>query len=141
MARSVIAATGSHIPGVRVPNDHFLNHSFLGTDLKPIGKSNEEIVEQFEAITGIRERRYVPDNLVTSDIAFDAARKALDSSGISREELDYIIVAHNFGDVRAGSLRSDFVPALAARVKNKLEIENPRTVAVDVIFGCPGWLQ
>jgi len=46
-----------------------------------------------------------------------------------------------FGDVRAGSLRSDLVPAIAARVKNKLEIENPRTVAVDVVFGCPGWLQ
>ena len=78
---------------------------------------------------------------MTSDIAFDAARNALQSSGIDGEQLDYIIVAHNFGDVRAGSTRSDLVAALAARVKNKLEIENPRTVAVDVIFGCPGWLQ
>jgi 3-oxoacyl-[acyl-carrier-protein] synthase-3 len=74
-------------------------------------------------------------------MATDAARCALESSGVDREQLDYIIVAHNFGDVRAGSLRSDLVPALAARVKNKLEIENPRTVAVDIIFGCPGWLQ
>ena len=139
--RSVIVATGSHIPSVAVPNESFLNHEFHGPDQKPIQKSNAEILKQFEAITGIRERRYVPDDLVTSDIAFDAAGQALQSSGIDRETLDYIIVAHNFGDVRAGSLRSDLVPALAARVKNKLEIENPRTVAVDVIFGCPGWLQ
>ncbi len=139
--RSVIVATGSHIPSVAVPNELFLNHEFHGPDQKPIQKSNAEILKQFEAITGIRERRYVPDDLVTSDMAFDAARQALQSSSIDRETLDYIIVAHNFGDVRAGSLRSDLVPALAARVKNKLEIENPRTVAVDVIFGCPGWLQ
>jgi len=50
-------------------------------------------------------------------------------------------VAHNFGDVRAGSVRSDFVPSLAARVKHKLKIANPATVAYDVVCGCPGWLQ
>jgi len=138
---TVIAGTGSHIPSVVVPNDAFLQAEFHGPDQKPIPKSNAEILKQFESITGIRERRYVPDGVVTSDIAFDAARKALQSSGVHGEDLDYIIVAHNFGDVRVGSLRSDLVPALAARVKNKLEIENPRTVAVDVIFGCPGWLQ
>src|SRR5260370_27809847 len=141
MHRTVVVGTGSHIPSVVVPNDYFLQHEFHGPDNKPIGKSNAEILEQFEAITGIRERRYVPDDLVTSDIAFDAARNALQSSGIDGEQLDYIIAAHNFGDVRAGSVRSDFVPALAPRVKNKLEIENPRTVALRVAFGCPGCLQ
>jgi 3-oxoacyl-[acyl-carrier-protein] synthase III len=139
--RTVITATGSHIPSVVVPNEHFLGYDFHGPDQKRIDKSNVEILRQFESITGIRERRYVPDDLVTTDIAYDAARKALQSSGITGEQLDYIIVAHNFGDVRAGSQRSDLVPALAARVKNRLEIENPRTVAVDVVFGCPGWLQ
>ncbi len=141
MTRSIIVGTGSHIPSVVMPNDAFLNHEFRTADQKPISKSNQEILEQFEAITGIRERRYVPDDLVTSDIAHDAARKALESSGISGEDLDYIIVAHNFGDVRAGTTRSDLVPALAARVKAKLEIENPKVVAYDLIFGCPGWLQ
>jgi 3-oxoacyl-[acyl-carrier-protein] synthase-3 len=141
MARTVITGTGSHIPAVRVPNAHFLNHEFLGPDYKPIPKTNQEIIQQFESITGIRERRYVPDELVTSDMATDAARKAIASSGIDAESLDYIIVAHNFGDVRAGSTRPDLVPALAARVKAKLGIETPRTVAYDLIFGCPGWLQ
>ena len=141
MIRTVIAATGSHIPSVRVPNEHFLHHTFLGSDNKPIDKTNGEILQQFEAITTIRERRYVPPNLVTSEIACDAARNALTSSGISGEDLDYIIVAHNFGDVRAGSTRSDLVPALAARVKAKLQIQTPRTVAFDLVFGCPGWLQ
>lgn len=138
--RTVISATGSYIPPVRVPNDAFLNASFFGSDGKSLGKSNADILAQFEAITGIRERRYVPDDLVTSDIAYEAAKNALDSSGIDPESLDGIIVAHNFGDVRRGG-RSDLVPALAARVKAKLKIATPRTVAFDLVFGCPGWLQ
>ena len=141
MIRSVIVGTGCHIPSVVMRNDAFLHHEFRTADQKKIPKTNQEIIEQFEAITGIRERRYVPDDLVASDIATYAAREALQSSGISGEDLDYIIVGHNFGDVRAGTTRSDLVPALAARVKAKLEIENPKVVAYDLIFGCPGWLQ
>ena len=139
--RTVISATGSHIPSVRVPNEHFLGHDFRGMDQKPIGKSNDEILKQFESITGIRERRYAPDEMVTTDIACEAARDALESSGIDAESLDAIIVAHNFGDVKAGSLRSDLVPAIAARVKMRLGIRNPYSAAFDVVFGCPGWLQ
>ena len=141
MIRSVITATGSHIPSVRVPNEHFLEHDFRGTDQKRINKPNREILEQFEGITGIRERRYAPDEMVTTDLAYEAARDALQSSDIDPESLDAIIVAHNFGDVRAGSLRSDLVPALAARVKMRLGIRNPYSQAFDLIFGCPGWLQ
>ena len=141
MIRTAIAATGSHIPNVRVPNEHFLGYDFRGTDQRPIGKSNDEILKQFESITGIRERRYAPDEMVTTDIAYEAARDALESSHIDPESLDGIIVAHNFGDVRAGSLRSDLVPAIAARVKARLGIRNPYSPAFDLVFGCPGWLQ
>lgn len=139
--RTVISATGSFIPPVRVPNEHFLQHQFRGADGVRIEKDNGEILEQFEAITGIRERRYASDDMVTSDMALAAAQAALDSSGIDRETLDGIIFAHNFGDVKAGSTRSDLVPALAARVKAKLGVETPRCVAFDLVFGCPGWLQ
>jgi len=139
--RTFISGTGCCIPSVVVPNEHFLNHEFHGPDQKRIDKSNAEILEQFETITGIRERRYVSDDLVTSDIAFEAAEKALESSGIDRESLDCIIMAHNFGNVRHGSHRSDLVPSLASRVKARLRIVNPHTVAMDLIFGCPGWLQ
>jgi 3-oxoacyl-[acyl-carrier-protein] synthase III len=139
--RTVISATGSYIPAVRVPNESFLDHDFRSCTGAKLDKSNAEILAQFEAITEIRERRYVPSDLVTSDIAYEAAKSALDSSGTDRESLDAIIVAHNFGDVKAGTHRSDLVPALADRVKAKLQIETPRTVAFDLIFGCPGWLQ
>jgi len=141
MVRSVISATGSYIPPVRVPNDHFLQHDFRTAGGAKLVKTNAEIVAQFEAITGIRERRYAPPELVTSDIAYEAAKAALESSAVDKESLDGIIVAHNFGDVRGDSRHSDLVPALAARVKAKLKIATPKTVAYDVVFGCPGWLQ
>ena len=139
--RSIIIGSGSHIPAVVVPNEAFLDHEFRSPDGERIAKTNTEILRQFEEITGIRERRYAADDLVTSDLALDAARKALQSSGLDPESLDYIIVAHNFGDVRSHGSRSDMVPSLAARVKAALAIENPRCVAMDLIFGCPGWLQ
>lgn len=139
--RTVIAATGSYIPPNRVPNEHFLGHDFRGTDQQPLAKSNPQILSQFESITGIRERRYAPDDMVTTDMAYEAARDALQSSGIDPESLDGIIVAHNFGDVRSGSSISDLVPALAARVKARLGIRNPYAPAFDLVFGCPGWLQ
>ena len=138
---SVIVGTGSYIPTTRVHNDEFLRHRFHDSTGVLLDQPNEEIVRKFEQITGISERRYVTDDLVTSDIAYYAAVDALESSGISKETLDYVILAHNFGDVRANNRRADFVPSLAARVKHKLGIQNPRTVAYDVIFGCPGWLQ
>jgi 3-oxoacyl-[acyl-carrier-protein] synthase-3 len=138
---SVISATGCYIPERRVTNEDFLQNEFYDSDGGKIDKSNAEIVKKFGEITTIMERRYVTDDLVTSDIAYYAAKDALESSNIKKEELDYIIVAHNFGDVKADNKRSDIVPSLAARVKYKLGIENPGTVAFDLPFGCPGWLQ
>lgn len=122
-------------------NAEMLDREFWGADGKKIDKPNQQIIEQFESITGIKERRYAEDNQVASDLAALAARDALDSSGVDRESLDAIVVAHNFGDVRAGSRHSDLVPALAARVKAQLRIANPGAAAFDVVFGCPGWLQ
>jgi 3-oxoacyl-[acyl-carrier-protein] synthase-3 len=139
--RSVIVGTGSVIPEQRVANSAMLDREFWGPDGKKIDKPNQQILDQFEAITGIKERRYAAPTQVTSDLAALAAADALDSSGIDCETLDAIIVAHNFGDVRAGSRHSDLVPSLAARVKAQLKIVNPHAAAFDVIFGCPGWLQ
>ena len=139
--RVLITGTGRYLPPVVVPNESFLHHEFHDPDHRPIAKPTGEIVAQFETITGIRERRYAPEHMVTSDLAFEAAEDALTSSGQDRESLDGIIVAHNFGNVAHGSRRSDLVPSLAARVKARLGIRNPGAFAQDLIFGCPGWLQ
>lgn len=140
--RSVIVGTGRTLPEQVVPNAAFLQNRFYLDYEKPIDVAdNDRTLEKFEAITEIVERRYVGDDLVTSDIATAAARDALESSGIDGETLDYLIVAHNFGDVRAATNGPDFVPSLASRVKQALDIANPKCVAYDLPFGCAGWLQ
>jgi 3-oxoacyl-[acyl-carrier-protein] synthase III len=138
---SVITGTGKYLPTKNVVNEDFLMNEFYGTDGKKLEKSNPEIVEKFFEITTIAARRYVTDNLVTSDLGYYAAIDAIKTAGIDKEDLDCIIFAHNFGDVRNASRLMDAVPCLAARVKHKLEIKNPDTVAYDILFGCPGWLQ
>jgi len=138
---SLITGTGTYIPTRTIKNENFLTKEFYDTDGNKLDKKNQEIIDKFLEITTITERRYVKDNLVTSDIAYYAAVEAIKSANIDKEELDYIIIAHNFGDVRHENKRSDFVPSLAARVKHKLEIINPNTIAYDITFGCPGWLQ
>ena len=138
---SSIIGSGSYIPTHRVVNEDFMGNVFYDPDGVRLEKMNDVIIHQFEQITGIRERRYVTDDLVASDIAFYAAKEALESAAIDGETLDYIIVAHNFGDISAANPRSEFVPTLASRVKHRLGINNPDTIAYDLPFGCAGWLQ
>lgn len=104
-------------------------------------KPTKVVVEKLKEITEIDERRHVEDKYVTSDIAAFAGSKAIESAGIDKESLDYIIVAHNFGDVRKETGRTDILPSLASKVKHILKIENPYCVAYDLLFGCPGWVQ
>jgi 3-oxoacyl-[acyl-carrier-protein] synthase-3 len=136
-----ITGIGSYIPSGIARNDQFENHDFYNEDGSRFGHENEVIIEKFKAITGIAERRYIEDNLMTSDIASFAAAKAIDDAGIDPEKLDYIIVAHNYGDVKLGSSQSDTVPSIASRVKHNLKIKNPSCVGYDLLFGCPGWLE
>ncbi len=138
---SVITGTGNYTPTKCIKNEDFLSNEFYDIDGKKLEQTNQEIIDKFLEITTIAERRYVKDDLTTSDIAYYSAIDAIESANIDKEELDYIIVAHNFGDVKNGNMQLDIVPSLAARVKHKLGIKNPYTVAYDLPFGCPGWLQ
>jgi 3-oxoacyl-[acyl-carrier-protein] synthase-3 len=136
-----ITGTGSYIPSIVEKNEDFYNHEFLNADGSSINSTNEVIVEKFKAITGIQERRYIEDELINSDIAFFAAEKAIKDAKIDKETLDYIIVAHNYGDVKYNTQQSDTVPSLASRVKHLLKIANPKCVGYDLLFGCPGWIE
>lgn len=136
-----ITGTGSYLPDLIEKNTDFHKHEFLNTDGSTINHTNEIIVEKFKAITGIIERRYVDKHLTSSDIAFLAAKKAIADAKINPETLDYIIVAHNFGDVKHDTIQSDILPCLASRVKHNLRIKNPKCVAYDILFGCPGWIE
>ena len=141
MISTVITGTGTFIPSIKKTNSSFLEHRFLNEDGTSFASENEEIIEKFKGITGIEERRYAKPEFNTSDLAFFAAQKAIEDANINAEELDYIIVAHNFGDVKATGAQSDSVPSLATRVKYRLGIENPNCVAYDILFGCPGFIE
>jgi 3-oxoacyl-[acyl-carrier-protein] synthase-3 len=136
-----ITGSGSYIPTEIVSNKDFSHHVFLNDDGTPFPHPNDIVAEKFLEITGIQERRYVTDDLQTSDIGFIAAKKAIEEAKIDPETLDYIIFAHNFGNVKKGAIQTDLLPSLATRVKFDLRIKNPKCVAYDMLFGCPGWVE
>lgn len=141
MTTSKITGTGSYIPSIKKQNFQFENECFLNEDGTGFLSENITIIDKFKSITGILERRYAKPEFNTSDLAFFAAKNAIEDAKINAEEIDYIIVAHNFGDVNSGTNQSDILPSLATRVKQKLGIENPNCVAYDILFGCPGWIE
>ena len=78
----VIRSMGVHIPERRMTNDELAK-------LVDVDTTDEWI----RSHTGIGARHIAADGDQTSDIAADAARKALEAAGIGPHELDYIIVA------------------------------------------------
>lgn len=141
MTNTVITGSGSYIPEVEVDNDNFIENPFCFNDGRRIQDNNHDVIEKFQEITGIRARRYVYDQQSCSQIATIAGKRAIEDAGINPEEIEMIIVAHNFGDVISGSNQTDIVPSIASRVKHELGIKNPFCVPYDLIFGCPGWVQ
>jgi len=137
----LITGTGSYIPKNIITNADFVENKFYNDNGEVFEASHDEIAKKFEAITGIRERRYADPDQKNSDIGTLAAFAAIEDAGIDKEEIDQIIVAHNFGDVQKGSIQTDAVPSLASRIKYGLQIKNPTCIGYDVLFGCPGWLQ
>src|SRR5687767_12455057 len=96
---SKIIGTGSYIPSLRIANAFFNDVEFFEADGKRIQKSNDTVIQKFTEITGITERRYAQNDQVASDMGFLAAQEAIRSASVDKETIDYIIVAHNFGDV------------------------------------------
>ncbi len=141
MLRTVITGIGSYIPTDIKTNKNFLSNDFYNEDKSHIETDSSEIVDKFRIITGIEERRYASEDLNTSDIGTIAAKEAIAESQVDVETLDQVIVAHNFGNVVKNTNQTDILPSLASRVKHNIGIRNPKCVAYDILFGCPGWVQ
>ena len=137
---TVIVGTGSYIPPTVIPNSYFLDKEFYDPATgNKFETPNEEIIRKFNEITNIEERRYAEPNQATSHLATFACEDAIVSSGFDREKLEFIIAAHNFGDIYPGTYRSEQVPAIANRVKLGLGIKNTNVLTHDINAGCPGW--
>ena len=92
----------------------------------------------------MQENGYTVKNTTGEDL--DNNQTSLKSESytvsVSYTHLDvYKRQAHNFGDVKFETTQSDILPSLATRIKNKLQIKNPKCVAYDILFGCPGWIE
>jgi 3-oxoacyl-[acyl-carrier-protein] synthase-3 len=140
LIRTVIIGTGSYLPERIFKNEAFLSNRFLDKNGQPIPKTNEAIVEKLGQISGIKERRYIGSE-DTAEVAFRAAKKAIEDTGIDKESLDSVIVTHNFGQINNECKLTSLIPNVASLVKNRLQIKNHRCVAIDLLFGCPGWVE
>ena len=80
--------------------------------------------------TGIEARRIAPDNINTSDMAFEAATKALENAKVSAEELDLILVATVTPD--------QSFPSVSCMIQDRLGAKN--AAAMDVSAACAGFM-
>ena len=119
---SRILGTGSYLPENRLTN------ADLAAQLAQQGveTSDDWIVER----TGIRARHFAADTQGSSDLATEAAKKALAASGISPDELDLIIVATSTPDM--------VFPSVATMVQHKLGAAG--CPAFDVQAVCSGFV-
>ena len=102
-------------------------HVLTNFDLeKMVDTSDEWIVDR----TGIKERRIANEEMVTSDLAKEAALKALDDAGMTAGELDLIIVATITPDT--------IFPSCACVVQGEIGATN--AAAFDISAGCTGFV-
>ncbi len=86
--------------------------------------------EWIQTRTGIRERRIAEPGTATSDIAYEASLKALESSGVDARDLDGIIV---------GTVTPDYLfPSTACILQSRLGAK--KAFAFDLLAGCSGFL-
>ncbi len=119
MSRNVkILCTGSYVP------EHVVTNAEVD---ELMGKSTNEWLI---ANVGIRERRWMATDQVTSDLIVAASKKALDRAGISASDLDLIIVSTDTPDYLS--------PSTSVVVQAKLGAD--KAGCYDVNSACAGWV-
>lgn len=114
---SSIIGTGSYMPEKILTNE----------DLSKIVDTSDEWIT---SRTGIKERRIAAETEATSDIASEAARRAMQSAGVTAEEIDLIVVATVTPDMA--------FPSTACFVQKKIGASN--AVCFDISAACSGFL-
>ena len=117
MIFSKIIGVGSYLPKNVLTN-------------KDLEKSLDTTDEWITSRTGIKERHIVGPNEHTTDLAFEAARNAINNASINAKEIDLIIVATTTPD--------KIFPSTACNVQTKLGIKN--CPAFDVQAVCSGFI-
>jgi 3-oxoacyl-[acyl-carrier-protein] synthase III len=117
MLRSRITGVGSYLPPRVVTND----------ELSELMDTSDEWIA---SRSGIRERRWVDPGTTTSDLALEAANRAIESAGIEAGQVDMILVA---------TLSPDHeFPGTACFLQAKMAL--PGIPAIDVRQQCSGFV-
>lgn len=114
---SVIIGTGSYLPKAILTNDELA---------KKVDTNDEWITSR----TGIKQRHIAAEGEFTSDLATEAAKKAIEAAKISAQEIDMIIVCTTTPDKT--------FPSVAVTVQAKLGIKN--IPAFDLQAVCAGFV-
>jgi len=117
LCTSSIIGTGSYLPEKVLTNDDLS---------KMVDTSDEWITTR----TGIKERHIAADDQATSDLASEAARRAMTAAGVTPEDIDLIVVATVTPDM--------FFPSTACFVQRKIGATN--AVCFDISAACSGFL-
>jgi 3-oxoacyl-[acyl-carrier-protein] synthase III len=115
-----IAGTGHYLPGPPVTNDELIERHRLRVRSYFIRRH-----------VGAETRHYALPEQATSDLAAEAAARAIDASGIPAGAIRRIILATVSGDYRT--------PATACVVQRKLGLKG--SAAIDVVGACSGFVQ
>ncbi|WP_027964948.1 beta-ketoacyl-ACP synthase III [Halalkalibacillus halophilus] len=112
-----IIGTGHYVP----------DQVFTNKDLEKIVDTSDEWIRER---TGIEERRIAPDHINTSDMAYEAAKMAIDEAGITAEDIDMILVATVTSDMG--------FPSVACQIQHKLGAK--QIPAMDISAACAGFI-
>ncbi len=113
-----IKGTGSYVPP-KILTNHDLEKMDIDT-------SDEWITKR----TGIKERRIAAPDVNTSDLAYEAALKALDMAKMKKDEIELIVFATVTPDTCC--------PSAANWLQKKLDV--PKAVTFDVTAACSGFI-
>ena len=117
MIYSRIIGTGSYLPKKALSN----------SDLEKMVDTSDQWIRER---TGIIKRHIAADNETTTDLAYNAAVKAIDAAGISNQDIDLIIIAT--------STPTRIFPSTASLVQDKLGIHG--CPAFDIQAVCTGFV-
>ncbi|WP_353269723.1 beta-ketoacyl-ACP synthase III [Wolbachia endosymbiont (group A) of Myopa testacea] len=117
MNKSFILSTGSYLPRKTLSNN----------EIASIVETSDEWIRQR---TGIVQRHIADEGELTSDLAVNAAKSAIEKAKISVDEIDLIIVATTTPDKT--------LPSCATIVQSKLKCKN--AFSFDVQAACSGFI-
>lgn len=112
-----VAGVGAYVPEKILTN----------ADLEKMVETSDEWIR---SRTGIEQRRIACENEFTSDMAANAARRAMERAGVTPDQIDLIIVATITPDM--------MFPSTACLVQQK--IGAPRCAAFDIEAACSGFI-